>query len=161
MIGYYHSKLGNYELAESFYSKALYLANKHRLEDQVSDYPTIQLNYGVYQMDEMKNFSLARSLFFEALLEIYSSLYGEYYHNIAICYQNLGEVYYNLELIDSSLYYLQRSLILENKDFKNDDIYTNPKINVSLQHPRILNTLKFKAKVLSRKYDLSGDFKRS
>ncbi len=72
------------------------------------------MNYGVYQMDELKNYDLAKSLFFKAL-KIILSLYGEYHHNIAICYQNLGEVYYNLELIDSSLYFLQKSLILENQ----------------------------------------------
>ena len=158
MIAYYHSRLGSYKDAESFYSKALYLAQKHQLEDQVSDFPSIQMNYGVYQMDELKDLNLAKSLFFKSL-DNYIKLYGENYHNIAICYQNLGEVYYNLDLIDSSLIYFQRSLILENFNFNEEDIYVNPEINVSLQRPRILNTLKFKAKALARKYDYFGNIK--
>jgi CHAT domain-containing protein len=158
MLAYYHSKLSNYDLADSFYEKALYLSKKHQLDDQVSDYPSIQMNFGVYQMDEMRNYKFAKSLFFKALSN-YMSLYGEHNHNIAICYQNIGEVYYHLELIDSSLYFLQRSLIQENKEFKSEDVYSNPKLDVNKQRPRILNTLKFKATVLSSKYNITRNLK--
>ena len=110
------------------------------------------MDYGVFLMDHVKNYKEANELLFQSL-ENFLIRYGQIHNITAICYQNIGELYYYLNEVDSALIYFQRSLLSAIPEFLSLDLHVNPEISVENQKTRILNTLKWKAKSFSLKFE--------
>ena len=152
-----YSLLGNYDLAEQYYRTCLDYVKKH-LDKNSVQYISSHINYGTFKLDYRGDLNSAKKLFYYSKNLCLNS-FGEKNTLTANAYHNLGELYYKLDNLDSALYYFQKSLISEDLSFNNPDIYINPEINLKNQRPRIINTLKFKAKTLERKYFKSHNIK--
>ena len=153
-----HCLLGNISLAEKYYLDALSLGRRIQKDNPEFSTSEILMDYGVFLMDYKKDYDNARKLFSQSH-DNFIIDYGEKSTVSAICYQNIGELFYHLANIDSSLQYFQKSLMSEISEFDNSDIYVNPEISIENQKTRILNTLKWKAKILITKYDQDKNLK--
>lgn len=76
--------------------------------------------------------------------------YGAKNTLVSLSYKYIADDFNELKLIDSALYYYQRSLIAVSENFNNSDIYTNPSIDSSLFDIRLLDNLKRKAQALQQ-----------
>lgn len=148
-----YSLLGNYDLAEQYYRICLDYVKKH-LDEKNIQYISSHINYGTFKLDYREDLKGAKDLFYYSKRLCLDS-YGEKNTLTANVYHNIGELFYKLNNLDSALFYLQKSLISEDLNFNDLNIYVNPEINIKNQRPSIINTLKFKAKTLERKYNQS------
>ncbi len=118
-----YKRLGNNDLAEDYYS----LAIDHIVKFHNTHYPDLAsayLNFGLFY-SENTNYDKALELYFEAL-DININHFGIKHPRTSRCFYNIAEVYKDLNLPDSALLYIQKSLIAAVDDFDDVDIQNKP-----------------------------------
>jgi tetratricopeptide (TPR) repeat protein len=138
-------RMGNSDNAEFFYRKSIssfikeYNNNYFRLAEVYFDYGLFLRQEGkiTYALDAHKK-SLAICL----------KNYGQKHSLVSLSYKHIGDDYISLNMVDSALFFYQKSLIAVDKSFENMDVFTNPSIDSSLFDLRLLDNLKSKAQAL-------------
>ena len=148
-----YKKLGDYGLAEEYFSLAVdNIIQFHGSQHSVL--ASAYLNFGLFYT-ENGNFETGMRLFFKAL-DIYIYQYGYKHPNTSRCYFNIAESYYEQNMPDSALFYIQKSLIAAVEDFNDENINKNPSIHKSFSNLRLLSSLKTKADILMGQYWKNG-----
>jgi CHAT domain-containing protein len=142
-----YTKMNNISYADKYYKLSIssffdeYGPDYHKLAD-------VYFDYGIFLLSMGKGDQALSS--HRKAMQICTRNYGEKHTIVSLSYKHLAEDYLEMNKIDSSLYYYQKSLIAVSKGFDNQDIFTNPSIDSSLFDIRLLDNLKSKAQALEQ-----------
>jgi CHAT domain-containing protein len=123
-ISLFKSEFGEeyYRMAEMYFDYGLFLESAGRYDEELDAY--------------------------RKALKICLKNYGQKHTLVSLAYKHVADHFLNQNLIDSSLYYYQKSLISVVRDFNNPDILANPSIDSVIFDLRLLDNLKSKSAAL-------------
>ncbi|MBS0000420.1 MAG: tetratricopeptide repeat protein, partial [Cyclobacteriaceae bacterium] len=156
-----YANLGNaYTVTKQFEQAKFCIDNAYKILNPDSpDYfsyesYTIHL-YGDYYLG-CNDFINARKYLFKAA-DIYEKVLSHEKNDFAICNESIGDMYYNLDLPDSALYYYQKALVIYLDNFDNENILSNPESQDDPDQREIFDFLYKKARAWRKYYDIGGD----
>ncbi len=141
-----YNNLRNYKLADMHYREAIKNAVNEFGTNNIKSAGTF-LNYAVFLSQQNKNENTYD--YFESAINIYKLNFGEKHPYLAGAYNDFGKHFLRNKMLDSALFYFQKSLIAISPNFENNDIKTNPDINNVLSKTHYLNAIKNKAITLT------------
>jgi len=143
-----YEKNHNLTKALIYQKKAIESVIRHYGDNNIK----LAINYLNYAFLLEKNNEKEGSLnYFREALSIYKENFGEKHPDVSACYNALGEFYLQHHNLDSSLYYIQKSLVSISTEFNDTNIGVNPKLSNISSNTHLLNSLKNKANALSLK----------
>jgi len=137
--------LNNPVEAEKYFHKSISLFNSEFGEDYYR-MAEMYFDYGLF-LESVGRYDAELDAYRKAL-KICLKNYGQKHTLVSLAYKHVADHFMNQNLIDSSLYYYQKSLISVVRDFNDPDILANPSIDSVIFDIRLMDNLKSKSAAL-------------
>jgi len=138
-------KLGKFAEAEKYYLKAI--NNRLKYGYMISELSKDYHNYGELLIAQ-KKYNKALEYLNKAHRQ-YLKHFGTYSTHTAMCLNSLTNFYIQTNNYSKALEYSQKAIISSSVNFKDNNIFSNPKTNQTLSKLEMLKALKSKAQVLN------------
>lgn len=159
LINYYSNCGAIYSLIGEWDKSFQMLYRAKHLATAISGKESLDVSYTFFNLSNthLKSGSVdSAGYYLNQNVKIKRKIYGNRHEEVGWAYFGLGQMFFELEMYDSALYYSQKALIANHPDFNESNIRENPAINSSINYS-LFHMLFNKEKYLVGKWEQEND----